>query len=162
MKLNETILHYRKTAGLSQEALAEKVGVSRQAVSKWERSDAVPDVDKLMALAQIFGVTTDELLGLEGPDRGPENRPPIPEDLDYILRRSARFRRWYLPIFIGLIFLVLAVFQVFMLQDIPDLPFIQKTMLPLKVMWAVLAFEGVGMIVWGVVRLIRRRREEKK
>lgn len=53
---------YRKHNGLSQEELAEKVGVSRQAVSKWERAEASPDIDTLILLAKIYGVTLDELL----------------------------------------------------------------------------------------------------
>ena len=60
MKLNEKILYYRKAAKLSQEELAVQIGVSRQAVSKWELDAAMPEIDKLLALARIFGVTTDE------------------------------------------------------------------------------------------------------
>ncbi|MGN0477295.1 MAG: DUF4097 family beta strand repeat-containing protein [Ruminococcus sp.] len=56
------LLQYRKASGLSQEELAEKIGVSRQAVSKWERAEASPDTDNLILLAQIYGVTLDELL----------------------------------------------------------------------------------------------------
>ena len=67
MKLNEKILYYRKAAKLSQEELAVRVGVSRQAVSKWELADATPEVDKLLALARAFGVTTDELLSESEP-----------------------------------------------------------------------------------------------
>ncbi len=52
----------RKQAGFSQEALAEQLGVSRQAVSKWERSESSPDTDNLIALAQLYGVSLDELL----------------------------------------------------------------------------------------------------
>lgn len=55
----------RKQAGLSQEALAEQLGVSRQAVSKWERSESSPDTDNLIALAQLYGVSLDELLYAE-------------------------------------------------------------------------------------------------
>ena len=76
MKLNEKILYYRKRAGLSQEELASRVGVSRQAVSKWELGDATPEVDKLLALAGVFGVTTDELLS----ETDPEAPPPPPSD----------------------------------------------------------------------------------
>ena len=75
MKLSEKILYYRKKAGLSQEELAGRVGVSRQAVSKWELGDAAPEVDKLRALAREFGVTVDELLSEEAP-REPEQAPP--------------------------------------------------------------------------------------
>lgn len=52
----------RKKHGLSQEELAEKLGVSRQAVSKWERSEASPDTDNLIALAKIYGLSLDELI----------------------------------------------------------------------------------------------------
>lgn len=52
----------RKKQGLSQEELAEKLGVSRQAVSKWERSEASPDTDNLIALAKLYGLSLDELI----------------------------------------------------------------------------------------------------
>ncbi len=52
----------RKSHNLSQEELAEKLGVSRQAVSKWERSEASPDTDNLIALAKIYGLSLDELI----------------------------------------------------------------------------------------------------
>ena len=63
MRLGETILKHRQARGLSQEKLAELVGVSRQAVSKWEVGDAIPDTDKLIPLARALGITVDELLG---------------------------------------------------------------------------------------------------
>lgn len=52
----------RKSRKLSQEQLAEKIGVSRQAVSKWERAEASPDTDNLIALAEIYDVSIDEIL----------------------------------------------------------------------------------------------------
>jgi HTH-type transcriptional regulator/antitoxin HipB len=52
----------RKKHNLSQEELAEKLGVSRQAVSKWERSEASPDTDNLIALAKIYELSLDELI----------------------------------------------------------------------------------------------------
>lgn len=59
----------RRSHGLSQEELAEKLGISRQAVSKWERAESSPDTDNLIALAQLYGVTLDVLLGLKVPQR---------------------------------------------------------------------------------------------
>ena len=53
----------RKHSGLSQEALAEKIGVSRQAVSKWERGEASPDTENLLSLSKIYSVSLDDLLG---------------------------------------------------------------------------------------------------
>lgn len=78
MKLNEKINYYRKQAKLSQEELAALVGVSRQAVSKWELGDATPELDKLVALARTFGVTTDELLSEEEPQQ-PSQESQQPE-----------------------------------------------------------------------------------
>lgn len=78
MTLNEKILYYRKQAKLSQEELAGQVGVSRQAVSKWELGDATPDVDKLVALARAFGVTTDELLSSQEPAAKTSQPDPAP------------------------------------------------------------------------------------
>lgn len=72
MKLNEKILYYRRAAKLSQEELAARIGVSRQAVSKWELGESTPEVDKLVALSRLFGVTTDELLGEGEPSQGRE------------------------------------------------------------------------------------------
>ena len=62
----------RKKHNLSQEELAEKLGVSRQAVSKWERSEASPDTDNIIALAKIYGLTLDELIYGEKEDKNEE------------------------------------------------------------------------------------------
>ena len=62
MKLGERILYLRRQGKMSQEQLAEKVLVSRQAVSKWELGESLPDVDNIVQLSNVFGVTTDYLL----------------------------------------------------------------------------------------------------
>ena len=62
MILADKIMELRKKNGWSQEELAEKVGVSRQSVSKWESAQSVPDLNKILMLSQLFGVTTDYLL----------------------------------------------------------------------------------------------------
>ena len=70
------LLQYRKQHNLSQEELAEKIGVSRQAVSKWERSEASPDTDNLISLAEVYGVSLDELLKGKPEDAGQEQNDP--------------------------------------------------------------------------------------
>ncbi len=65
MKLSEKIMQLRKSRGLSQEELAEKLGVSRQAVSRWESGTAQPDAGNLWQLSRLFGVTADYLLDEE-------------------------------------------------------------------------------------------------
>lgn len=62
MKFAEKILRLRKGKGMSQEELAEKLNVSRQAVSRWEIGSAQPDVSNILQLSKLFGVTTDYLL----------------------------------------------------------------------------------------------------
>lgn len=62
MKLHEKITWYRKHQGMSQEELAEKLGVSRQAVSKWELGEATPELERILGLAELFGISTDALL----------------------------------------------------------------------------------------------------
>ena len=62
VEIAQRLADRRKQAGLSQEALAEQLGVSRQAVSKWERSESSPDTDNLIALAQLYGLSLDDLL----------------------------------------------------------------------------------------------------
>ena len=63
--LGKRIAAHRKRLGLTQEKLAERLGVTAQAVSKWENDQACPDIAMLPRLAEIFGATTDELLGIE-------------------------------------------------------------------------------------------------
>lgn len=88
MNLSEKILYCRKKAGMSQLDLADALGVSRQAVSKWETGESNPDVTKLPQMAALFGVTTDYLLSDEPveetaePSEAPEppqNPPVYPE-----------------------------------------------------------------------------------
>ena len=62
MVLGEKITELRKRSGLSQEQFGDRIGVSRQAVSKWEMSQTTPDLNKIMAVAEFFGVSTDFLL----------------------------------------------------------------------------------------------------
>ncbi len=62
MTIGEKILQLRTMAGISQEELAEKISVSRQSVSKWEMNQALPQIDKVLQLCELFGISTDTLL----------------------------------------------------------------------------------------------------
>ena len=83
MSLSEKLYNLRKSKSLSQEALAEALGVSRQAISKWENGSAIPESDKLIALATYFSVSLDELIGRgelgaqTAPVAEPQNRHPF-------------------------------------------------------------------------------------
>lgn len=99
MILADKIIDLRKKAGWSQEELAEKLAVTRQSVSKWEGAQSIPDMDKVVQMSRLFGVTTDYLLKDEieiaeptvtEDDRRPLRRVTIGEASDYLaLRRTA-------------------------------------------------------------------------
>ena len=74
MTIGQRIAHQRKELGLSQEALGDQLGVSRQSIYKWESDSALPEIDKLIALSRLFGVSVGWLLGVEDPPEpaGPE------------------------------------------------------------------------------------------
>lgn len=62
MNVQEKLIQLRKSKGMSQEDLAEKIMVSRQAISRWENGTALPDATNILALSKLYGVTTDYLL----------------------------------------------------------------------------------------------------
>ena len=62
MTFGERLLEYRNRVGLSQEKLAEQIGVTRQTVSKWETNQSTPDFDKIIPLCEVLGITTEELI----------------------------------------------------------------------------------------------------
>lgn len=102
MTLGQQIQTLRKGAGLSQEELGEKLGVARQSVSKWESDSTIPELDKIIAMSKLFGVSVGSLLGLEesgGPDQELTGREL--EALEAIAQRlvppapEAPKRRWW-------------------------------------------------------------------
>ena len=88
MTLAEKILHLRTQQGLSQLELAERLGVSRQSVSKWETGQSVPDLDKLIKLSDLFGITVDELVR-EGERPQPPRPAPQPSQVVYVRERRS-------------------------------------------------------------------------
>lgn len=80
MSIADKIAKLRKEKGLSQEAFAEKLGVSRQSVSKWESGSALPDTDKIVAMSELFGVSTDFLLKEDICESMGNNEDCIPEE----------------------------------------------------------------------------------
>ena len=78
MTISEKITSLRKEKNLSQEAFAEALGVSRQSVSKWESGSALPDTDKIVAMSELFGVSTDYLLKNDSVASEPDTyNPPV-------------------------------------------------------------------------------------
>lgn len=98
----DKLIALRKKAGWSQEELAQQLNVSRQSVSKWEGAQSVPDLDKIVQLSRIFGVSTDYLLKDEleaqetaepEPEQPVRRRVSLEEASRYILSFGSRPRR---------------------------------------------------------------------
>lgn len=77
IEIADRLIKLRKQYGYSQEELADKLGLSRQAVSKWERAEASPDTDNLICLAKLYGISLDELLSTN-------------EDIDTIVKEQVK------------------------------------------------------------------------
>ena len=108
MTIGETIQRLWTKRRLSQEQLAELVGVSRQAVSKWELNAALPDTDKLVPLARALGVSVDELLGNvseNGVSEAPSPERP-PGQPDWLATH------WY---WLGLVLMAVGLYQLIQL-----------------------------------------------
>ncbi|MCR4638636.1 helix-turn-helix transcriptional regulator [Ruminococcus sp.] len=71
MEFNNKLYELRKQKGFSQEELANRLNVSRQTVSKWEVGDSAPDMEKLIAISDLFGISLDELILDKAPEPAP-------------------------------------------------------------------------------------------
>ena len=76
MEFNNKLYELRKQKGFSQEELANRLNVSRQTISKWEIGDSTPDMEKLVAISDLFGISLDELVLDKTPE--PTTAPPPP------------------------------------------------------------------------------------
>ena len=94
MKFEEKLMTLRKKSGMSQEELADRLGVSRQAISRWELGTTLPDAPNLLKVSDLFGVSIDYLLrdGYESD----EDLPPVKEARRVIAGKEQKNRNLYL------------------------------------------------------------------
>ena len=152
MTMGEKILALRKARGWSQEELADQIGVTRQAVGRWESDSAKPDVDRIIDLCDLFGVSADYLLrDLSG---GAVTEPVVQRE-EMALSRAIRelpFRRWVggvLTMICGtglVVFRVLSAMHPCIYDEYIGLPAFLKTF-GLEGLWLVLAI-GLGTGLW--------------
>ncbi len=112
MKLNEKLIKLRKSKGLTQDELAEKLGVSRQAISKWELGDSEPELNKVKSICDYFGVDYNYLID--------ENETLTNLEKGYQFKKIN-----FLPLFIGL-FICSVVIFLFMIVFSGYIPMISK------------------------------------
>ena len=124
MTVGEKIQKYRKDLGLSQEELGQKLLVSRQTISLWEKDQTVPTIDNLMRLSDIFGISVDEILNSENKEQNAEIQPNesyrfifLKEELNeiYRLQRKNIYKR---PIIFTVLCVLMIVF--FIGSSAPD------------------------------------------
>lgn len=103
MTFGEKLQSLRQKAGMSQDALAERLDVSRQAVSRWERGETMPETEKVVLLADLFGVTTDHLLREQPageadppPERDWEKKADLIDRLGYLVKTKGYLLGWVL------------------------------------------------------------------
>lgn len=133
MNLSDRIQYLRKARGISQEGLADQLGVSRQAVSKWESEQSMPDLDKIISMSDYFAVTTDYLL------KGIEPVVQKEEEQSIKHRRIASNICYQLSLgFVGLGIILSIILADFLKISILLTP--------------VLIVQGVGLLVWGTGR----------
>ncbi len=101
MNIGHKISLCRKKSGISQEVLANKLKISRQAVSRWETGEAVPDTEKIIQLSRIFNVSTDYLL-LDEIEEQRETERKVNAQTDF-----AKEKRRHLRICVGMVFFVI-------------------------------------------------------
>lgn len=94
MKFEEKLMTLRKKAGMSQEDLADRLGVSRQAISRWELGATLPDVPNLLKLSDLFGVSTDYLL--RDDYKSECDLPPVQEMRREMTAKEQKNRRLYI------------------------------------------------------------------
>lgn len=173
MNLGEKIQQLRKSAGLSQEQLAEALGVSRQAISKWETDQSVPELDKLLAISRVFSVSTDELLG-NAPTREDDASSPE-EDVSSRLNRAVesnmrkrQFTIGWVTALCGLVLLILEYFSLFFMQNLHRQMYgswmtnaaSYAAEPPMPIIFAItviIIIAGICMAVWGFLGKIKKR-----
>ena len=92
MTLGETLTNLRKSKGLSQEQLADELGLTRQTISKWELNQSAPDINYLIRLSNFFGVTTDHLIKGEQPCTTTEQ---LNEQISQSIHPKSSGYKWY-------------------------------------------------------------------
>ena len=109
IEIANRLVSLRKANHLSQEELAAKIGISRQAVSKWERAEACPDTDNLILLANLYKISLDELLKTDEPVEA-ENEEENKEENKKEENKVSKFRKMIIsfpyPLFITLVYFI--------------------------------------------------------
>jgi transcriptional regulator with XRE-family HTH domain len=114
MTLGVRISQLRKATGLSQEELAEMVSVSRQAISKWETDQTMPEIEKVLLLSKTFSISTDELLGNEAPIKAEISSPQLIDIVESNVKKRQLALGWITAV-VGLVLLIAEYFSLWVI-----------------------------------------------
>lgn len=171
MNMSEKIQYSRRRAGLSQEQLADRLGISRQAVSKWETGEAMPDATKLAPLAKALGVSVDWLLTEDDEQFSPPREDwsdRLPRQLRYFVKRWGYLAGVYLAV-VGAIIAGMGLLARFMASQMIG----SMTMLsslgygsfmrsnPVSIMGAFMVAIGLVICAAGIVLAVVLKRKSK-
>lgn len=121
MNFHENFFKYRKAKGFTQEEMAEKMEVSRQSVSKWENGEAIPDLSKVIKIAELLEVSVDELCGRETINKIETNQNIKAEQDIKLELKTNPFHTLLIPIVIAIVLIVVsAVGGYFIGQNYPN------------------------------------------
>lgn len=144
MNLSEKILVQRKKKGLSQDGLAQHLGVSRQSISKWESEQSQPELDKIILLSELFDVTTDYLLKNEIDD---SEKPISSKEVDQIILEQKAGTGFWVGVILGIVGL-LGILVLWVLSIITP-PYVMGERLGLlKTFWFYLRYNEIAPIFW--------------
>lgn len=151
MSIGAKIQTLRKQKGMSQEQLAETLGVSRQAVSKWEAEQSIPDIDKIIAVCDYFGVTTDYIL------RDAELSQPEPvmqhtyntDDSDQVTDNTEKRKKSALLLAIAIMLYILCILP----------PIVFEEVLGIVIMFVMIAV-ATGIIVYRAITNSKDKKED--
>lgn len=164
MTTGQKIQTLRKQRGLTQEQLAQRLGVSRQAVSRWELDESLPETANLLPLGEVLGVSLDTLLdpaqGLEGPAPKEEpSAPAAPAPTAPSLRGLLKRRLWLFLLPVELV--VFAALTLWRLGNAPSLALILLTQGLWLCFLLYLLLLVIYFLVWGIRYFKQRTRPPK-
>lgn len=175
MNLSNKILKLRKQNNLSQEQLAEILGISRQSISKWESGQSIPELDKIVQISEIFGVSTDYLL---------KNSEDYPEEITQLVNdNKPNYRKKKVRLIISIIcisFSFLSIFVMWVISKINPAPIVYYNSTTKKwlvgfanFLWVhslenfyyfnwIIAVVGFTLLFYDKIELYRKRKESRK
>lgn len=157
MTLGERLLQYRTDLKMSQDALAEKVGVTRQTVSKWETDQSTPEFNKVLPLCEIFGITPNELIKGEKEETVEQKKEIQQEQIDQ--ERIKRNKKKATVVSISVFLYIISIFVVAYMEE--SLQYDDgKTVMFLGIIWSIATVLLIHFFIANPKEKINKKQEQ--